>query len=148
MDDIALMREINRLQGQIDALRTIQQGWSPVFLATPLTSTSWDGDARSTTGKTKIDLSAVFGTPAGIKAILIGVSVRDSASASVQSYMYFGPTSTNGEGLVAKAGEINDRRTEYTLVVPCDGNGDIYYQIQASGTNTFDAWIDIWGYWI
>ena len=30
-----------------------------VPLTTPLTSTSWDGDARSTTAKTKIDLSAV-----------------------------------------------------------------------------------------
>lgn len=53
-------------------------GWH--FLTTPLTSTSWDGDARSTTAKTKIDLSAVFGVPAGAKGILVRLVARDSVN--------------------------------------------------------------------
>ena len=41
----------------------------PVFLTTPKTSTSWDGDARSTTSATKIDTSTVFGIPDGVKRL-------------------------------------------------------------------------------
>ena len=33
-------------------------------------------------------------------------------------------------------------------IVPCDANGDIYYQIAASGTGTMDVNIQIWGYWM
>jgi len=32
--------------------------------------------------------------------------------------------------------------------VPCNADGDIYYQISASGASTFDVWIQIWGYYI
>jgi hypothetical protein len=90
-NEIALMREIAILQNQIDALRTIQQGWQPVFLSSPLTSTSWDGDSFSTTAKTLIDLSAVFSAPAGIKAISVFVRLNDSASASANYWMVCRP---------------------------------------------------------
>ena len=34
------------------------------------------------------------------------------------------------------------------MVVPCDANGDVYYQIVASGTGTMDVHLQIWGYWL
>ena len=121
------------------------------FLTTPLTSTAWDGDARSTTAKTKIDLSAVFGAPAGVKAILARISARDSASAGTQS-LYFA-LSPNDAALshamaVKPSGLTNDYVADAVGIVPCDANGDVYYQIKASGTNTMDCWFQIWGYWL
>lgn len=116
------------------------------YLTIPLISTSWDGDSHSTTGKTLIDLSAVFGAPAGIKAVLLWVAVRDSASATVETYLILGPTSSNFVGMAADPHPINDRVQRETIVVPCDANGDIYYQIGASGAGTFDVWMQIWGY--
>ena len=73
----------------------------PVFLTTPKTSDSWDGDARSTTAKTLIDLSAVFGVPAGVKAVLVGVSMRDSGSAASTGgcYLILSPVNTNYVGV-------------------------------------------------
>ena len=147
MDDIALMREIAKLQNQIDALRTIQQGWQPVFLSVPLTSTSWNGDAFSTTAKTKIDLSAVFGTPAGIKAIDVFVRLNDSASASANYWMALAPVDTASVGVFFQASTINDRQNYGSAIIPCDANGDIYYQISASGAGTMDVLMQIWGYW-
>jgi hypothetical protein len=122
-----------------------------VPITTRLTSTSWDGDARSTTAKTKIDLSAVFGLPAGIKAVLADVSLRDSGSVSEQTgcYLILSPNNTNLVGLYAYcAGVANDAWVHHQMVVPCDENGDIYFQIDASGTNTMDIYLEIWGYWI
>lgn len=121
-----------------------------VPLATPLTSTSWDGDAFSTTAKTKIDLSAVFGAPAGIKAALIRIVARDSGSSGFNAYVGLAPNNTDGSHALAvfPAGLANNSWDDNQGIVPCDENGDIYYQISASGSGTMDVVIEIWGYWL
>ena len=123
-------------------------GWH--FLTSPLTSTAWDGDAFSTTAKTKIDLSVVFGVPAGAKGIFVRLVARDSGSSA--GYCQFGlsPNATAGS-VAAQAylqGIQNDVYVSVNGIVPCDENGDVYYQIVASGTGTLDAIIEIWGYWL
>jgi len=123
-------------------------GWH--FLTTPLTSTSWDGDARSTTAKTKIDLSAVFGVPAGVKAVMVRMAARDSGSSAGYCQLGLSPNSTAGSVAVQAylQGVADDVYVSVNGIVPCDGNGDVYYQITASGTGTLDAIIEIWGYWL
>ena len=120
----------------------------PTFLTTPLTSTAWDGDSYSTTPKTKIDLSAVFGAPAGVKAVLVMVSIRDSASSSNDTWFLLSPNDIATQGLSLTGHATNDRWQRQAFVVPCDANGDVYYQINASGTNTMDCYLEIWGYWL
>ena len=123
-------------------------GWH--FLTSPLTSTAWDGDSFSTTAKTKIDLSVVFGVPAGVKAVLVRLAARDSASyANADLYISLSPTdAAGGAAILRPAGIVNDVYTDGMFIVPCDANGDVYYQIAASGTGTLDAIIEIWGYWL
>ena len=133
---------------KLDGLNSTDFG-RPVFLTTPLTSTAWDGDAYSTTSKTKIDLSSVFGVPAGVKAVLVKVALRDSASASGLYYIQFsGVSSGTGYSLTVPAIPVNDRYGYGQGIVPCNANGDIYYQLTASGTNTMDVYLEIWGYWL
>ena len=122
----------------------------PVFLTSPLKSTSWDGDARSTTAKTLIDLSAVFGVPAGVKAILVRLVARDSGSSSGFCQLGLSPNNTaNSVAMQAYLqGVANDVYVSENGIVPCDANGDVYYQVVASGTDTLDAIIEIWGYWL
>lgn len=122
-----------------------------VPLSDRITSTSWDGDARSTTAKTLIDLSAVFsGVPAAIKAVLIHVAARDSGSAAGTPYVLFSPNNTAGAGAfgLKLGGAPNDVIWDGQGIVPCDANGDIYYEVAASGASTLDVWLEIWGYWI
>ena len=123
-----------------------------VPLAAPLTSTSWDGDAFSTAAKTLIDLSAVFGAPAGIKAVLVRVLARDSASAASTGGLgvMLSPNDTAIQGpLHCRCdGRPNDVWEDRGGIVPCDANGDIYYQTYASGAGTLDVYLQIWGYWI
>ena len=131
-------------------------GWH--FLTTPKTSTSWDGDARSTTAKTKIDLSAVFGVPARAKGILVRLAARDSGSSAGYCHFSLSPNAIDKSGdAIDKSGVAiqaylhgvpNDVYVSVNGVVPCDANGDVYYQIAASGTGTLDAIIEIWGYWL
>lgn len=121
------------------------QKW--VYLQSPLTSTSWDGDAYSTTAKTLIDLSATFGVPAGVKAILASVLLRDAASAAGDYSLILSPTNVNSQGFyVACGGVANDKYAGGFGAIPCDSNGDIYYQITASGVGTMDIYLQIWGY--
>lgn len=144
LTDIARIQTM--MQAKLDALSFVQ----PTFLTTPLSSTSWDGDAKSTTAKTLLDLSAVFGAPAGIKAALVYSQIRDSASAGNFYYLILSPSGTAGVGPhvnIAYSGK-NDQWSYYTCEVPCTAGGDIYYQIAASGSGTMDVYIYIWGYWL
>lgn len=119
-----------------------------VVLDKPLTSTAWDGDSYSTTAKTLIDLSTVFGAPAGMRAVMFTCAVRDSDSANTDTKLTLSPNDIDGSGMVIAPMPVNDRRNRATLFVPCDANGDVYYQILASGTKTFDVNLEIWGYWL
>lgn len=142
-----LLERIKALQKQVDHLNRLENGkFYP--LTTDLVSTSFDGDSFSTTAKTLIDLSASFGAPAGIKAVLINVAIRDSGSAANDCYLVLSPNNTAGLGPTVRcSGLPNDTFANGALMVPCDANGDIYYQVLASGANTLDVYLQIWGYW-
>jgi hypothetical protein len=112
-----------------------------VFLTTPLTSTSWDGDTKTTSDRAIIDLSTVFGVPAGIKAVMMTIQTQANA---VNDYIRFGPNSTYNYALICRT-EIADQITNASGIVPCDANGDIY--CYPSGT-VEGVWIWIWAYWL
>lgn len=145
----AIAKEVSLLRSEVDRLKRRERTSQPQFypLTTPLTSTSWDGDAHSTKAKTLIDLSAVFGVPAGVKAVMFaGCYIRDSASAANDCWLILGPTNTNLVGNAVACQSVNDRPARFNFIVPCDANGDIYYQCAASGVGTLDIFLHIWGY--
>ena len=147
--DEKVIERLKRLEREVERLRVKENG-KFVALTTPKTSTSWDGDARSTTGKTKIDLSDVFGVPAGVKAILVRITARDSGSSSGHCQFALSPNNTAGSVAIQAylQGVANDVYVTANGVVPCDSGGDVYYQITASGTETLEAFIEIWGWWL
>jgi hypothetical protein len=108
------------------------------YLATPLTSTSWDGDSKTSANAGTIDLSSVFSAPANIKAVLVQAQVACQAATN---YVTFGPTITykNALNLI---GRDPDYGAEALSVVPCNTNGDIY--VDVSGTAA--VVLKIWGY--
>lgn len=151
------------LERALNLMRPMILGWSPHWVyagsaewvaATGFTnhasSTSWDGDAFSTTAKTVIDLSAVFNMPANIKAVQVRMIARDSGSSAATCF--FGVSPNNTANLVSvevyRDKVTNDALDSKEGVCPCDANGDIYYQIAASGAGTLDAWLEIVGYYI
>ena len=146
--DEKVVDRIKKLEREVERLR-VKEKQVFVPLTTPLTSTSWDGDSFSTTSKTLIDLSAVFGVPAGVKAVSVKVALRDSGSAAASCiFQLSGVSSGTNYSLTAQASPIADRFAYYSGIVPCDANGDVYYQINASGSATMDVYLEIWGYWL
>lgn len=144
-----MIRDIERLRRDVERLKTrAAPTW--VYLASPLNSGDWNGNAYSTASKTLIDLSAVFAVPDGIRAILCSVYVRDSASAGINVLgIYLAPNSIASSGVFVGCGGFpNDYWNYNQCVIPCDANGDIYYQTIASGASTLDIYIKIWGYMI
>lgn len=134
---------------QSDLGGTTYTGYIFVPLTTPATSTSWDGDSFSDVGtSTVIDLSAAFGIPGGVKAVLMEVICQDSATWGT-SGLYFacGPSSTYWYALSCRPAG-GDVLASALTPVPTNSNGDIYYRINASGSNTMNVWIRIWGYWL
>ena len=144
-----IIKKLTSLEREIERLKVLEAGWSYIPLTTPLTSTDFDGDAFSTTAKTKIDLSDKFGVPAGVKAVDVWINIRDSGSVNTYCYLYLSPNDIGANGKAFKADRaVNDQWSPGSAIIPCDANGDIYYQINASGADTFDMRIQIWGYWI
>jgi len=122
-----------------------------VPLATPKTSSSFNGDSFSTVGTaTQIDTSSVFGLPAGVKAILLEITVRDSGSAAATNlYLEVGPSATITYALSCRPHGRPDDSWESVLgIVPCDVNGNVWYKILASNVDTMDVWLRIFGYWL
>ncbi len=109
-------------------------------LATALTSTSWDGDAKGTGDNGIIDLSAVFGVPAGVAAVLVRMSQYDTV---VGSWAALGPSSGNPFVLIARTIVANQFADAHGII-PCDSNGDIY----ATFSTTVGVTLVIYGYWL
>jgi hypothetical protein len=144
---IEIVRRIDDLLKRILRLESAEFA-RDIRLSTPLTSTSWDGDSYGTTGKTKIDLSAVFGVPANVREIHVEVDIRDSGSSGADCTLLLSPNSSDYDGIYTRcSGLANDSYASHWFRVPCDSNGDVYYQILASGAGTpMDVYIRIWGY--
>jgi len=119
---------------------TTYTGYVFVPLTTPLTSTSWDGDSKGTGDDGTIDLSAVFGAPAGIKAVLIRRRMED---ATVGTEWTAGPSASSTADIIRA--QVTNVYVESNAVIPCDANGDIYCTF--SGTID-DCIMQIHGYWI
>lgn len=124
-------------------------GWCGT-VGSPLTSTAFNGDDYSTTAKTLIDLSSTFDMPSGIKAIEVRGAVRDAGSAATGDLFFLlSPNAVAGSYAAAftPSGQNNDAwfRTGSQLC-PCDPNGNVYYQVAASGVLTLDIYLEIWGY--
>jgi len=143
------MNEIDTIKRYIGRQEAMETG---VFipLNSPLTSTDWDGDAYSTTAKTLIDLSVSFGAPPGIRAVDMNVWIKDSASEGINLIgVILSPNNTANSGRIFSCGGMPKTFYSYeTGIVPCDANGDIYYQAISSGAGTLVVWLQIWGYWI
>lgn len=120
-------------------------------LASPWTSTAWDGDSFSTVGTaTQLNISGFSGAPADtshIRAVLLYVSLKDSAAwgtsglafscgPSASMWFMFESLCYGGDVLSVASGIVNT-----------DANGDVWYKIAASGASTMDIWLRIWGYW-
>lgn len=116
-------------------------------LTAPLTSTDWDGDAYGTVGKTLIDVSTVFGTPPGVRALLCYVAISDVGSDTADCYLVLSPNDTDLQGMAVCAGATKQQFHRECIVVPTDANGDIYYQSVTSGAGTMSIVLQVWGYW-
>ena len=138
--DEKVVDRIKRLEREVERLR-VKEKQAFVPLTTPLTSTSWDGDSKGTGDRAIVDLSTVFGVPAGVKAVLMSIQTQADAA---NDYIRFGPNSTYTHALTCRtavAGQI----AHASGIVPCDANGDIY--CYPSGT-VEGVYVWIWGYWL
>ena len=138
----AVIQRIKQLEREVERLQRWERpAIKPVFLTTPKTSTSWDGDTKTTSDRAIVDLSTVFDVPAGIKAVLMSIQTQADA---VNEYIRFGPNSTYNYALTCRtpvAGQI----AHASGIVPCDSNGDVY--CYPSGTIE-NVQVYIWGYWL
>jgi hypothetical protein len=112
-------------------------------LETPATSTSWDGDGKSDSAAT-VDLSSVFGLPAGIKAVAIRLQADEVGTGD--GSLSVGPSSSYPQAVKARSNAgVEDNNSG---ICPCDSNGDIYVTVNAQETNSLECTIEIYGYWL
>ena len=146
-DIVAKLKSLTRRVERLESVETTSAGWVILPQASRLTSTAWDGDARSTTGATLIDMSAVFGTPANIDAVLLRVTINDSGSAAGTAYIRFDNAAPDDTSVVVRCTLLpNDAKVDSYPVVGADANGDIYFDCAATGASTLDVTVIVLGY--
>lgn len=138
--------ELANQRRAVEALQVQEAGPIWTYLTAPLTHASWTNAHLSTTAKTLIDLSAVFGVPVGVKAVLVRVVMQDSGAGSADYSLLLSPNNTSASGLGPRCMPANDRWNDWSGVIPCNSDGDIYYQVYASGSGSMDVYLEIWGY--
>lgn len=136
-----LVRRIAGLEARCARLEEAEQGRGLVFLTTQLISTSWNGDNKTSANNGTIDLSAVFGVPAGIKAVLCAMTVYSTTD---QISLVLKPDSDASSAPPMNLHTIASKFSARAAWVPCDANGDIYFSSD-SATNTA-TWLEVWGY--
>jgi hypothetical protein len=138
--DEKIIERLRRLEREVERLQVKESG-KFIALTTPLTSTSWDGDDKTTADRAIVDLSSVFGVPAGVKAVLMSVQTQ---AAAANNYIRFGPSSTYSYALTCRTA-VDGQIAHAFGIVPCDSNGDIYCYPSATiaGVQVY-----IWGYWL
>ena len=151
LDSKVLVRKLAMLERRLDNLAQPEKGWVPHFLTTPYTNTDFDGDSFSdVAANTKIENTDWSTTiPATAKALIIRILCRDSGSAATAGlYVALaGAAAATGFPLVCRpSGKANNDFADSSGVVPCT-DGDIWYQINASGASTMDVWLECYGWW-
>ena len=118
------------------------------------THVDFDGDSYSTTAKTEITWRVATkwpDVPAAVKALLVTAKTNDSGSSGGEAYIILAPNNTAGSGVYfACSGVANDVPTRNCGVVPLstDATTKLWYQIVATGTDTLDVVLEVWGYWV
>ncbi len=124
-------------------------GYIFVPLLSPLTSTSWDGDLFASGNNTLIDMSAVFGAPAGVKAYLFSITVRDtSATDTNDCYIAFCNSAGGSPYISVRAAAEPSKYLSGTIIVPCNSDGDVYYKVNAGSGSSFMVFMNVSGYYI
>ena len=135
-----IIERLKRIEREVERLR-VKEKQVFVPLTTPLTSIDWDGDTKGTGDRATVDLSAVFGVPAGVKAVLMSIQTTGDA---VNEYIRVGPNSGNSFALTCST-PVASQIAHACGIVPCNANGDVY--CYPSGTvEGVQVWI--WGYWL
>ena len=128
------------LQSEAPAIRTAVGRFVPTVK--PLSSTSWDGDAKTTPADVGIiDLSAAFGAPAGIKAVAVRLAIKDETVGVAAGL----GRNSNWTVAVSQWTQIANQEIIVSGIVPCDENGDIHFWLSGELDTVY---IEIYAYWI
>lgn len=104
------------------------------------TSTDWDGDAKNGANGI-IDLSAVFGIPAGVSAVSALLMAEDE---TVDVYFAVVTDAASTYAGIHQRTQVANRFIYVAGIIPCDANGDVYFK-QAGELDA--VYLQITGYW-
>jgi len=125
--------------------------WGYRAQVTPYQLSGWAGSPRSTMSKTQLDMSSL--TPAlptdYIYAYRLKVATRDSASSTNNVWGTIGANNTASNGAwFGCAGNADDEWVRQEITAKADSNGDIWIDLNTSGSGTCDVVLQVLGYYI
>jgi hypothetical protein len=121
------------------------EGYIYVPLTDVLSSASWDGDEYyDGNDEASIDLSAVFGAPAGIKSVKLMIILRCAATGY---HLLLGPDSSH-HGMADLYITVANEYHSFQVDVTCDASGDVYFECTAVNATKMNVWMVVVGYHI
>lgn len=143
-----LINEIKRMDREIQKLKQFDVPKSDlIMLDAWRTNAAWESTTHSTTAKTLINLATTFSLPSQIKSVVLYILWNDSGSAGTDCFIIFANNAVANNGMgVGPYGLPNSKFAFGQLIIPCTADGNIYYQIKASGVNTLTTIVRPIGY--
>lgn len=135
MSDSDLLRRVKELEERIGNIELIE--YSKVFfkILQHTTGTAWSTVAsRSAADNGLIDLSATFGVPANVQAVILRVDINDVDTGNPIALVSMGATATPTEQLLY-AGYNGEWMIHNSVIVPCTADGDIYITFSETVSN-------------
>jgi hypothetical protein len=137
------LQQIQVLQQQVAAQAVVETPASVfVPLAIPLTSTAWDGNAKTAADTGVLDLSAIFGVPAGVKAVAVSLTMNSGTIG--YSISLSTNTAAAARGNLTVRTHRENAYNDGSGIIVCDANGDIYVAISGNLDYVF---MRVLGYW-
>ena len=136
-----IAQKLTELEQRLAALEVTEtEAWK--IPTTPYTSTSYDGDDVVAVGNFTLDTSAVFGIPAGVRAVIVYLrGTWATAGATRYTALTAAGDATAAALIYAQVANIP---TSIQAIIPCNANGDI--DVYVVGANMNDTIIRIVGY--
>jgi hypothetical protein len=116
-------------------------GYTYVPLASPLGTTSYDGNDTLAVGTTTLNAVTTWGVPSGAKVIYARILCKWAAASAASTASVLPAANTN---FIAKLTAHSTNEQETTVLIPLDANGA--WRIAVANATANNVKIVIWGY--
>lgn len=136
MADDSILRRLRDLESRVADLETLEYSKWYFEVLSHTTGDAWSTiSSRSSADDGEIDLSATFGIPDNITAVIVRVDMNDGDAGAPVALCSMGPTASPTEALFYADPAYNGEWMIHWAIVTCNASGNIHISFSETVDN-------------